>query len=81
MRTTPEWIRPRRKNKLAEISIRGDQQRAVLIGSTQYSVVVNTGIEFRNVEHGVAVRSQAGNDRPIHTLVSQEIHTLRPTVG
>ena len=69
------------KNKLAEISIGGDQQHVTVVCSFQHDIVANTRIKLRHVNDRVIVSPQPLDNQSVHALIGQKIHVSCPALG
>lgn len=62
------------KNQLTEVLVRSNQERAGIAGGLQHELVIDPGIELRDVDHIVPILTQTLDDLPVDSFVGNEPH-------
>ena len=69
------------KDELAEILVRRDQQRAMLIRSTQDRFVIDAWTQLGDVEHLMTIAPQTVDNWPVYALVCDNVHVPCSAIG
>ena len=69
------------KDELAKVLVRRDQQRAMLIRSTQDRFVIDTWTQLGDVEHLMTITSQTVDNWSVNALVCDNVHVPCSAIG
>ncbi len=67
--------------QLAKIFVLCHKKCVMFICALQHHLVGNARLHFSNIKNNVPVLPKPLNNRPVHALVSQEIHAACSTIG
>ena len=68
-------------DQLAEILVRSDEDRGLLIGPIKHDIIGDAGFHFGNVKHMMPRLPKPFDNLPINAFVSQNVHCADSATG